>query len=203
MVRRALFLDRDGVINADHGYVSRREDFHFQAGIFDLVRLARRLGLLPIVVTNQSGIGRGYYDEAAFLGLTRWMAGRFAEEEAPIAAVYYCPHHPEATDEAYRADHPWRKPLPGMLTAARDDFGLDLSASLIVGDNLTDVRAGLSAGLMATLLLREQPMEAAIRDRPTAQLGDLAAVAAWLAAHFEPAAEPLPRAEAAPVVRRA
>lgn len=194
-MRRSLFLDRDGVINTDHGYVSRIEDFHFQPGIFDLVRLSWRLGLSPVIVTNQSGIGRGYYDEGAFLELTGWMLDRFDEAAAPIAAVYYCPHHPEAPEEGYRVAHSWRKPLPGMLFAARDDLGLDLSASVLIGDKLSDIRAGTSAGLRATLFLGEGASHHRTSGtRPTAIVADIPAAAAWLAANVESAGPASPPA---------
>lgn len=200
-MRRALFLDRDGVINTDHGYVSRIEDFHFQPGIFDLIRLSWRLGLLPVVVTNQSGIGRGYYEEEAFRDLTGWMVERFRQEGAPIAAVYYCPYHPEAPDIAYRAAHSWRKPLPGMLLAARDDLGLDLSASVILGDKPSDIAAGIGAGLRTNLLLAGPDAPTVSGPRPTATLPDIAAAAAWLAGHVAPAA-PLTPPPGPPLIRR-
>ena len=132
--RPALFLDRDGIINVDHGYVHRREQFEFVPGIFDLTRYAADVGVPVVVVTNQAGIGRGLFDEAAFQDITRWMCERFAAERAPIAKVYHCPYHPEFGLGAYRLDHPWRKPRPGMLLQAAADLGLDLPASAIVGD---------------------------------------------------------------------
>ena len=93
--RPALFLDRDGVINVENNYVHKIEDFEFIDGIFDLCRLATQFDMAIVVVTNQAGIGRGYYSEAQFQILTHWMKGRFEEERAPISAVYFCPYHPE------------------------------------------------------------------------------------------------------------
>ena len=148
MGRRALFLDRDGVINRDTGYVHRIDEFAFVPGIFELVRFAaQELGWATVVVTNQSGIGRGYFDEAAFSDLTDWMLARFAAEKAPIARVYHCAHHPTHGIGAYRAAHPWRKPEPGMLLAAARDLDLDLPGSAMIGDRPDDMAAALAAGV--------------------------------------------------------
>jgi D-glycero-D-manno-heptose 1,7-bisphosphate phosphatase len=151
--RRALFLDRDGVINVDHGYVHRPEHFEFMPGIFALVRTARELGLAVVVVTNQAGIGRGLYTEADFLQLTRWMLARFTEESAAIERVYHCPTHPTAGIGAYKVDSPMRKPGPGMLLLARDELALDLPRSVLLGDKISDVQAGLAAGVGSNWLL--------------------------------------------------
>lgn len=146
--RPALFLDRDGIINVDHGYVHRPERFDFIPGIFELARFAANDLRWPIVVvTNQAGIGRGLFDEAAFHALTRWMCERFDAERAPIARVYHCPYHPEHGIGGYRQDHPWRKPKPGMILQAADDLSLDLARSAIVGDALSDIEAGAAAGV--------------------------------------------------------
>src|SRR5262249_61531286 len=128
-----LFVGRDGVINVDHGYVHRPEQFEFVPGIFALARFwAGELGRPIVVVTNQSGIGRGLFDETAYAELTRWMCDRFAAEGAAIARVYHCPYHPEHGLGAYRRDHPWRKPNPGMILQAAADLGPDLAASWIM-----------------------------------------------------------------------
>lgn len=153
-MRRALFLDRDGVINVDHGYVHRIEDFEFVPGIFELVRAARHRGLLPVVVTNQAGIARGYYDEAQFAELTRWMLARFAAEGAALERVYHCPTHPTEGIGRYRVDSIDRKPGPGMLLKARDELGIDLAGSVVLGDKASDMLAGRAAGAGHLLLLR-------------------------------------------------
>ncbi len=152
MLRRpALFLDRDGVINVDHGYVHRPADFEFMPGIFDLVRSANELGYLVVVVTNQAGIGRGYYSEAQFLLLTDWMKERFKAEGARIDAVYFCPFHPEHGIGEYRRESEYRKPGPGMLLQAERDLDIDLRKSVLVGDKPSDMAAGQAAGV-GTLL---------------------------------------------------
>jgi D-glycero-D-manno-heptose 1,7-bisphosphate phosphatase len=151
--RNALLLDRHGVINVNHGYVHTPARTDWLPGIFDRVREAHVAGYLPIVVTNQAGIGRGYYDEAAFLDYTAWMHARFAEQGAPLLATYWCPHHPDAGIGDYRVACVCRKPAPGMLLAAARDFGIDLTASIFVGDSPSDMDAGLAAGVQSSHLL--------------------------------------------------
>lgn len=185
-MRSALFLDRDGVVNVDRGYVCRVEDFQFCRGIFNLTRTARRLGHAIVVVTNQSGIGRGYYSAADYERVTAHMRDRFEREGTPLDAVYYCPFHPDAVEERYRAaDHPWRKPRPGMLLAARDDLSLDLASSTMVGDRWSDMSAAASAGVGHLMLVgnaagpRPPDLPASIE---VVRVADLAAA---LAALFE------------------
>ena len=149
----ALFLDRDGVINVDHGYVHRTDQFDFMPGIFDLVRAARHHGLRVVVVTNQSGIGRGLYTEDDFARLTAWMLERFAEQGAAIDRVEHCPSHPTHGLGAHRVNSPRRKPGPGMLMAARDALQLDMPGSLMLGDKHDDLLAGHAAGVGLNLLL--------------------------------------------------
>jgi D-glycero-D-manno-heptose 1,7-bisphosphate phosphatase len=152
-MRKALFLDRDGVINVDRDFVSRIDDFEWRGGIFEFVAAARAADFLPIVITNQSGIGRGFYSEDDFARLTDWMCAQFRSRDAAIERVYYCPFHPDAVHERYRADHPWRKPKPGMIFAARDEFSLDLDASALVGDRWTDIEAGVAAGVGTNVMI--------------------------------------------------
>ena len=152
--RRALFLDRDGVINEDAGYTHRWEDFVFVDGIFGLCRHAHAQGWLLIVVTNQAGIGRGFYGEDAFHALTARMCERFAAEGAPIAKVYFDPTHPEHGIGEYRRASPMRKPNPGMLLLAAEEFRISLADSVLVGDKASDILAGLAAGVRCNLLYR-------------------------------------------------
>jgi D-glycero-D-manno-heptose 1,7-bisphosphate phosphatase len=156
----ALFLDRDGVINVDRGYVYRLHQFEFVPGIFQLARFwANELRRPIVVVTNQSGIGRGYFDESAYADLTRWMCDRFEAEGAAIARVYHCPYHPLHGIGEYRRDHPWRKPKPGMILQAVSDLGLDPARCVIVGDQMSDIEAGTAAGLGLRILLAARPGE--------------------------------------------
>ena len=153
MLRRALFLDRDGVVNVDRGYVHRIDQWTFVPGIFDLVARARALGYLVVVVTNQAGIGRGYYSEQDFQALSQWMLDQFAHAGAEIDRVYHCPDHPEHGLGIHRRDTPMRKPGPGMLLQAAADLGLDLSQSVMIGDHETDIVAGRQAGVKCAILV--------------------------------------------------
>lgn len=150
--RPALFLDRDGVINVDHNYVCRPENFEFIEGIFDLCRRAQLQGYLLIVITNQAGIGRGYYSEADFSALTDWMCEQFAAESITIDGVYFSPFHPEHGIGHYKADAPCRKPRPGMIMQAAKEHGIDLPRSVLVGDNPSDIEAGVAAGVRRLFL---------------------------------------------------
>ena len=150
----ALFLDRDGVINVDRGYIHRSDQFEFVPGIFELARFWTNELCRPIVViTNQSGIGRGYFDERAYEDLTRWMCERFEAEHTAIARVYHCPYHPLHGIGQYRRDHPWRKPNPGMILQAVSDLDLDPAQSAILGDTLGDLEAGAAAGIGLRILV--------------------------------------------------
>jgi len=150
--RRALILDRDGVINHDTGYLHRISECRFIDGIFEMAAAFAAEGFVIVVATNQAGIGRGYYGEADFEKLMAWMKGEFARHGAPLAAVYHCPDHPTEGLGAYRRDSPWRKPRPGMLLQAAADLGLDLTRSWCVGDKMQDIEAGRAAGV-GTLVL--------------------------------------------------
>ena len=190
--RPALLLDRDGVINVDRGFVSRREDFEWQPGIFAVARTATRLGMAPVVVTNQSGIGRGLYTQDDFQTLTAFMLERFAAEGAPILAVYHCPFHPDAVERRYRApDHDWRKPRPGMILQARDDLDLDLARSVLIGDRVVDLQAGAAAGV-ETLVLVGAAEVAAVGLPPFQRFADLAMVPDFLVRLVESRATRIP-----------
>jgi D-glycero-D-manno-heptose 1,7-bisphosphate phosphatase len=145
--RRALFLDRDGVINVDHGYVHEAEKCDFVDGIFELVRLANAAGMAAVVVTNQAGIGRGYFSEATFAAFSEWMRDAFKQQGARLDRVYHCPHHPDAGVGSYRQACACRKPQPGMLNQAQRELDLDMAGSLIIGDKLSDLEAGVRAGV--------------------------------------------------------
>jgi D-glycero-D-manno-heptose 1,7-bisphosphate phosphatase len=150
---KGLFLDRDGVINVDRCYVRTREEFQFREGIFELCRAAQELGYTLLVVTNQSGIARGYYSEAEFLDLSEWMIRQFAEREIRIARVYYCPYHPTHGIGKYKVDSPDRKPNPGLLLRAQVEFNLDLQSSALIGDKFSDIEAANAAGVSTKILL--------------------------------------------------
>jgi D-glycero-D-manno-heptose 1,7-bisphosphate phosphatase len=150
---RAVFLDRDGTINVEKEYLHREEEFAFIPGAPEAIRLLREAGFLLVVVTNQSGISRGYYDEAALERLHAFMDEELARLGTKVDAYYFCPHHPQHGIGPYRSDCACRKPLPGMLLAAAADLSIDLAVSFMVGDKLADVEAGLAAGCRPLLVL--------------------------------------------------
>jgi D-glycero-D-manno-heptose 1,7-bisphosphate phosphatase len=154
MRERALFLDRDGVVNEEVGYLHRAEEVRFVEGIFSLCRTAATLGYRLIVVTNQAGIARGYYSEADFEVLMEFIRGRLRAEGVELDAVYYCPFHPEHGVGKYKREHEDRKPGTGMLRRGAREFGVELSKSVLVGDRCSDIAAANAAGLQKTFLVR-------------------------------------------------
>lgn len=150
-MNKALFLDRDGVINIEKDYLYKIEDFEFIDGIIELCLHYQKLDYLIIVVTNQSGISRGYYSESDFEVLTTWMIKEFAKNNIKISKVYHCPHHPSISGECK-----CRKPNPGMFLDAQKEFNIYMVDSIIVGDKERDIEAGLNAGLIKTYLLDEK-----------------------------------------------
>jgi|LNFM01.1.fsa_nt_gb D-glycero-D-manno-heptose 1,7-bisphosphate phosphatase len=186
-MRTALLLDRDGVINVDRGYVSEIAAFEWRDGVFDMLAKAQERGHLLVIVTNQSGIGRGYYTSDDFERLTGWMLEQLADRGIDIARVYHCPFHPEAVVERYRAAHPWRKPEPGMLLQAAQDLGLDLGRSIMIGDQWTDMQAGHAAGVGRLLLVGEPKASPPPGLDGVVRLPDVKAAASWLnAAAIDP-----------------
>lgn len=152
-LRKAAFLDRDGVINIDHGYLYQSEQFDFIDGVFDACRHLQQLGYLLVVVTNQSGIARGYYTEHQFALLTSWMKQQFAAQGVKIDAVYYCPHHLEKGQSPYNIECDCRKPQPGMFNQAIREYGIDPAQSLMLGDKAADMQAAAAAGVSRKVLV--------------------------------------------------
>lgn len=144
-MNKALFLDRDGVINVNHGHVHKIEDFDFIDGIFDLCKLAKEKNFIIIIVTNQAGIGKGYYTENQFLSLNQWMLDMFKQYGILIDHVYYCPHRPEDNCNC-------RKPNPGMIIKAINDYNIDVKNSILIGDKQSDIDAAKAAGIVNTYL---------------------------------------------------
>ena len=152
-LRPAAFIDRDGVINLDRGYVSLPEDFEFVPGVFEGATALQRLGFALVVITNQSGIGRGLYTEHDFLTLSRWMSDHFKQRSVQIDGVFYCPHHPTEALGRYRCECDCRKPAPGMLLRAARELNLDLKRSAMFGDRVSDLQAATAAGVPLRYLL--------------------------------------------------
>ena len=165
MENKALFLDRDGVINEDTGYVFQREHFHFMDGIFNVCRTAREKGYIIIVATNQSGIERGYYTEEDFQSLTKWMLMRFEDAGITITDVFHCP-------SLLGYD---RKPNPGMFLTAKGKHRINIHASVSLGDKERDVQAGRNAGVGVNVLLATGKQET-MADRVIGTLKDMEGV---------------------------
>lgn len=145
----ALFLDRDGVVNTEVNYVGRIEDFNFVDGIFNLCEKFQSAGYKIFIITNQAGLARGYYTENDFSNLTNWMINQFLKNGINITKVYYCPHHPDITGQCN-----CRKPNPGMIQQAEMEFDIDVSNSILIGDNINDIMAGKSAGIGLNILIK-------------------------------------------------
>lgn len=153
-LRRAAFLDRDGVINVERDYVYRIEDFELLPGVVDVLALLQRTGHALVVITNQGGIGLGLYTEADMQRLHTHLRGLLAEAGVQLDGIYHCPHHPRSPDPAMRGPCECRKPAPGMLLQAAHDLQLDLPRSFLVGDKADDVAAGRAAGVGQNFLVR-------------------------------------------------
>lgn len=143
----AAFLDRDGVLNIDDGYVFRPEDLRLVEGAAAAVRRLNEAGLRVIVVTNQSGVARGYFSEAEMHGFNAHLAATLAKAGARLDAIYACPYHPEGVVPRYRLDHPDRKPRPGMILRAMAEHAIDPARSFLIGDKESDIEAARQAGI--------------------------------------------------------
>ncbi len=147
MTIKTIFLDRDGVINKEVGYLHKIEDFKFIDGIFDVCLFFLKLNYQIIIVTNQSGIARGYFNHSDYQKLTQWMLNQFFTKNISILGTYYCPHGPESICSC-------RKPMPGMFLEARDKFNINMEESWMIGDSETDIEAAINAGILNTILIR-------------------------------------------------
>ncbi|MBE0491393.1 MAG: D-glycero-beta-D-manno-heptose 1,7-bisphosphate 7-phosphatase [Sulfurospirillum sp.] len=145
-MKKAIFLDRDGVINVDKEYIYKIEDFEFCHGTFETLKYFQNLGYLLFILTNQSGIARGYYDENDFEKLTSWMLLEFHKQGIAITKVYHCPHVPEDNCAC-------RKPNIAMFEFAKKEFDIDMKISWMLGDKLSDIKAGKNAGIINTIFI--------------------------------------------------
>ncbi len=152
-MQAAVFLDRDGTLNVDYGYVWEISRFQFIEGVIEACLQLQQLGYALVLVTNQSGIARGYFSEAQFHTLNDWMTQILAQHGVQLAATYYCPHHPEGRG-VYRQHCHCRKPQPGLLWTAQQHLSLDLAHSYFVGDTVTDLQAATAAGIGTKVLVR-------------------------------------------------
>ncbi|MDR1616232.1 MAG: HAD family hydrolase [Syntrophomonadaceae bacterium] len=154
IMNKALFLDRDGVVNVDKGFVHKTEDFQFADGIFSFCRYFSGAGYRVFIVTNQSGIARGYFTEEDFSRLNAWMLDEFEKNGVFITEVRYCPYHPEGVIERYKRESTDRKPNAGMILKIARKYGLDLNNSVLIGDRREDMAAAQAAGIGHYFALR-------------------------------------------------
>jgi len=148
----AVFFDRDGVLNYDRGYVHTAQEFKWVPGAIEAVKKVNDAGYLAIVITNQAGIARGYYTEKDFLKFSEWINEELRRHGAHIDATYFCPHHPTAGIGIYKVECDCRKPRPGMLLQAIEDWNIDVSRSVFFGDKISDITAAESAGVKGVLV---------------------------------------------------
>ncbi len=147
-MNKALFLDRDGVINKEKNYLYKIEDFEFIDGVFETCKYFQDREYLIVIITNQAGIARGKYTEVEYQILTNWMINEFEKKGIKISKVYHCPHHPEFSGECE-----CRKPKPKMILDAQKEFDIDLANSILVGDKNSDIEAGIKAGVKMNYLV--------------------------------------------------
>ncbi|GAB4252293.1 MAG: D-glycero-beta-D-manno-heptose 1,7-bisphosphate 7-phosphatase [Acidobacteriota bacterium] len=183
-VRPGIFVDRDGTLIREVGYLRAAEDVELLPGAAAAVRRANTLGIPVLLVTNQSAVARGWLTEAELAAIHEHLIGLLRLEGARLDGLYYCPHHPEGVVAEYRTACACRKPSPGLLLRAARDFRLDLSASVMIGDKLIDVEAGRRAGTRTVLVEtgygREQAADPRIAElRPDHRAADLAAAIDW------------------------
>lgn len=152
-MNKAIFLDRDGTLNIDYGYVHEIDQFHFIEGSIEALQQLKQMGYLLVLVTNQSGIARGYFSEQQFLQLTEWMDWSLADRGVDLDGIYYCPHHPDGIGE-FKQDCDCRKPKAGMLNQAIKELKIDSARSIMIGDKMEDMIAGKSAGIKTNVLVR-------------------------------------------------
>ncbi|WP_241649218.1 D-glycero-beta-D-manno-heptose 1,7-bisphosphate 7-phosphatase [Rosenbergiella collisarenosi] len=153
-MKPAIFLDRDGTINLDHGYVHLSDDFQFIDGVIDAMVELKKMGYLLVLITNQSGIARGLFTEDQFMHLTEWMDWSLADRGVDLDGIYFCPHHPQAVVDEYRQECECRKPKAGMFSDAMAQLDIDMSASYMVGDKKEDMQAASLAGVGHKILVR-------------------------------------------------
>ncbi len=159
VLRKAAFLDRDGVINKDKAYVHRWEDFEFVPGAIEGMQKLQDAGYALVIVTNQSGLARGYYTEAQYQALTEALTQHLAGQGVMLDGVYHCPHHPKGSVPGLAVDCDCRKPAPGMLLQAARELGLSLPDSLLIGDKPSDIEAARAAGVGHAYLVRSDNPE--------------------------------------------
>lgn len=156
-MKKAFFLDRDGVINKDFGYVHSWDRFELIDSTYDALKLIKENGYLIVIVTNQAGIARGYYSESDFFKLMEKFRFEARLRGVEIDGIYHCPHHPQGVVKGLSIECNCRKPKPGLITRAASDLKIDLLSSYLVGDNVSDIEAGIACNLKESLLIDSKP----------------------------------------------
>ena len=152
-MKPAVFLDRDGTINEQMGYINHIDRFHLLPGAAEAIRRLNLASIPVAVVTNQSGLARGYFPESLLIEVHRRMVGELARADAHVDGIYICPHHPEAKEERFRVECDCRKPKIGLFVRAARELGLDLARSYVVGDRWSDLKAAAACGAKGILVL--------------------------------------------------
>jgi D-glycero-D-manno-heptose 1,7-bisphosphate phosphatase len=188
--RPAVFLDRDGTINLDAGYIDRLERFELYPFAIDAMRIFKRAGYLVVILTNQAGVAHGMYGEDFVATLAAYLADRATRGGAQIDGHYYCPHSPDATVPKYRVECECRKPKPGMARRAAEELGIDLGRSVVIGDRWRDIAVARAVGCRGILVKTGYGATEALKPQPglsaDAVCDDLIGAAVWLLDHPEP-----------------
>ncbi|MFC2059481.1 D-glycero-alpha-D-manno-heptose-1,7-bisphosphate 7-phosphatase [Chloroflexota bacterium] len=180
-MKRAVFLDRDGTIIEDVGYLNERSRIKFLPRASEAIRLLNETGFKVIIATNQSGVARGYFTEEKLREINSYIQESLAEHGAFIDETYYCPHHVEGIIEEYKKECYYRKPNPGMIEKAAVEFDISLKDSFVVGDKITDIEAGHRAGCQTILLSdKESASKEELALKPDYIAGDLYEATSWL-----------------------
>ncbi|MFN0108414.1 MAG: D-glycero-beta-D-manno-heptose 1,7-bisphosphate 7-phosphatase [Blastocatellia bacterium] len=189
-LRRAIFLDRDGTLNEEVGYVRNLDEFRLFDFAGEAVRLVNEAGWLVIVVTNQSGVARGKFSEEFLNQVHAQMLAKLENNGAQVDGIYFCPHHPEIGETPYRQVCDCRKPQPGLLLRAAKDFDLDLSLCAVIGDRLRDVGMAKPVGSRSVLVLtgygQEELYEANSPEAPDHVATNLLEAVRWVINEFKP-----------------
>ncbi len=153
MSKIAVFIDRDGTVSEEVGYVNHISRFRLLPNTADAIKLLNDAGVMAILATNQAGVARGYFEEAMIIKVHEKLGEELSKSGAKFDAVYYCPHHPSVGKPPYRMDCDCRKPKPGMITRAQREHGIDLTVSYMIGDKISDVEFGKKLGLKSVMVL--------------------------------------------------
>lgn len=178
--KRAVFLDRDGTINEEVGYLSRLEDLKIYANAAEAIRLMKEKDFLAIVITNQSGVARGFFSEEFILTVHNKINEYLKTHGTSLDALYYCPHHPRYGNEQYRKECSCRKPQPGLLLQAAEDFNIDMKSSYVIGDMPRDMDIARTVGAKGVMVKTGYGRNVVATGKPDYIAEDLLDAAKWI-----------------------